>query len=247
MSFIIAVFALYAVVSIGSCKSSGPEVQQCGYSHYYCKTTQQCLPREDRCVGRDSCLNVNEIEDGCDCDSSYQYCTVYFGRTHFSSSGSSSKKRGLLGCLKFIHSDNREHHFIRYRGFTWEFGKSYLTQILDINDPNYKYDRPEESSLIKSVTSVGNSSCTYDQVLIFINDFDKRYRLCSNNCQHFAKGLQQWLLNDCTYPTKTYCTYPTNCRVKRETNDTVSEYFAMISQEECSEGKCAQLYSTALM
>ena len=225
--FSFSIFALYAVVGICS-SSSGPEVQTCGNSGYYCTVTNQCLPRAERCVGSGNCLNHNGIEDGCDCDNSYQRCNVYFGRTDISSSGSSSKKRNVgIGCAKFLLPSNREHHFIQYKGFTWEFGKTYLTQTLDVNDPNYKYDRPRERGLIRGVTLKGTSSCTYDQVVTFTNNFDHRYCTCSNNCQHFAKGLQEWLLRDCTHPFY---------RGKRQTNDSLSEYFAMISQAECNEG-----------
>ena len=224
MSFLIAILTLCAIVE--TCSSSG-EVQVCGNSNYYCTVKNQCLPRLYRCVGRGLCLNFNGLEDGCNCDGSYRSCEVYLGRTTLLSSSSWSKKRNVgVSCASFLYNGGRfEHQFVTYRGFTWEFGKSYLTQALDINDPNYKYNRPAERRGIKDITPMGSSSCTYDQVMAFTNDFDYRYCLCTNNCQHFAQGLITWLLSDCTY------------KGKRQTNETMSEYFTQISQNQCiSEG-----------
>ena len=203
--------------------SAGTETQYCGNSRYYCKVSGQCMERSERCVGRGNCLNLG-IEEGCSCDGSYAHCNVYLGKTTLSLSSSSKKKRRNENtCTGFLFGNAKiEHQFILYRGFVWEFGKSYLVQILDINDPNYKYNRPSERKGIKSITLQGRSSCTYEQALPFLNNFELRYRLCTNNCQHFAKGLLTWLLNDCSY------------RGKRLTNETqLSEHFAMISHEPC--------------
>jgi len=139
------------------------------------------------------------------------------------SSSSSSKKRNAdpIACFKFLYNGGEfNHHFVTFRGFTWEFGASYLSQVLDINDPNYKYNRPTEH--VKSMTYQGKSSCTYDDALKFLNDFKQRYSLCTNNCQHFARGMITWLLSGCTY------------RGKRQSNETMSEYFTMISQDRCN-------------
>ena len=228
-----SILYLYLCAIVGICSSSGPEVQLCGNSAYYCTVNGQCLPRSDRCVERRNCITTNGIEEGCDCIGSR--CSIYLGTAPLPSSGSSSKKRnvGFLGyrCLGFLAGGGKaQHQFINYKGFTWEFGESYQVQILDINDPDYKYRRQSEP--VNSITQIGSSSCTYDQALAYANDFNRRYCLCTNNCQHFAQGLSKWLQDDCIY------------RGKRQINETLSEYFTEISQQHCDEGKkCACSYS----
>ena len=115
-----------------SSSSSGPgkAPQMCSLDNnnnidvnFYCREQSQCLPREQRCTGAaTTCSTANQ-----DCyptSTSGQY-SVRLGHANL----------GLFGSKKTI----LEHRFIVYRGFTYEFGKSYQVQILDIADPDYKY------------------------------------------------------------------------------------------------------------
>ena len=79
----------------------------------------------------------------------------------------------------------------------YEFG-DYGTRIQDPNDPDYEY-RPGARPTFRN-ENLGLSSCTYNEVLKFINAWDDNYRLLLNNCQHFAKGLGKYLLRDCAPP-----------------------------------------------
>jgi len=222
MSRLLTVALIFLAIACEIC-SSGREIQRCGDNAYYCKVNGNCLPRSDRCVGRGNCVNLNGSEDNCGCDQQYGSCSVYLGTTPLRSSSSSSKKRNanVITCIKFLFNGiDLTHHFVTFRGFTWEFGASYLSQVLDINDPNYKYNRPTER--VTSMTYQGESSCTYAEALAFSNNFEQRYCLCTNNCQHFAKGMITWLLSGCTYSGIS------------QSNEAISEYFTMISQSRCN-------------
>ena len=219
---LILILTIYAVAGIDRCSgsASGSEIQRCGNRNYYCKLDNQCKPRYERCVGRGSCVDDNGVQDGCNCDEHYRFCDIYLVKTYLSSSFSSRDKRQENHCYKYFTSDRKiEHHFIEYKGFAWEFGWPYQLQILDVNDPNYKYNREKGLRSIKSRTFVGTSFCSYDAALFYALNFNKRYGICSNNCQHFAKGLQQWLLSGCTYNNG-------------GTNETLDDYFAKISTDE---------------
>jgi hypothetical protein len=80
-----------------------------------------------------------------------------------------------------------------YRGFTYEFGK-YGVQVLDNNDPHYKYTR--EGGI---VYKQGTSGCTYQELKTYVQDYwNADYSLCDNNCQDFARGLLQLLASNCS-------------------------------------------------
>jgi hypothetical protein len=80
-----------------------------------------------------------------------------------------------------------------YRGFTYEFGK-YGVQVLDNNDPYYKYAR-EKGEVYRKETS----DCTYQELKTYVQDYwNADYSLCDNNCQDFARGLLQLLATNCS-------------------------------------------------
>ena len=115
--------------------SSGIAPQTCGADNvnFYCPydLMDRCKPRNQRCTGSNVCINpATMTEDECLETRPGEY-RVQLGHAKLTDS-SSSKKRSLR--LKL------EHQFIiTFRGFTYEFGKSYGVQVLDIIDPMYKY------------------------------------------------------------------------------------------------------------
>ena len=140
-----------------------------------------CQPRSLRCTERNICLNPNtNMEEGCERNAVSGKYAVYLGRSPLSDS--SSSKRDLL-----------EHRFIKYRGFTYEYGKSYFVQILDINDPKYKYKNNKD---VKGELELqGFSQCTWEDATTFCRLFNaSEYNIATNNCQHFAKELLKTLL-----------------------------------------------------
>ena len=243
MSHVRNILFLLAVFYRGQCSSSGPgpAPQLCGNNNFYCPVDQMCKPRNQRCTGSNICLE-NGVEDKCDCRASDGKCPVYLGTSPVFDSIFSSKRdlqarisspTDASSCLKFLSDTPIEHQFIDFKGFTYEFGKSYLKQVLDRNEPltpyGYKY-RPGGPDEVTSYNHVGDSDCTYEEVMVFVNDFYNRYCACTHNCQDFAQGLQRWLVTD-------------NCnrvrsRVGRRQTETedLSKYFAQISFHDCNSG-----------
>ena len=170
--------------------SSGPEDQECGPESFYCRNDGNCRPGGQRCTGSDVCINSESgMEDGCSPTGNPGQYQVLLGHSKLSSSSSSKKQYAL------------EHQFITYRGFTYEFGRLYDTQILDINDPNYKYLNGRSLNS-KGIESVGSSYCSRDDVLEFLDSWNEEYSVSHNNCQHFAKALQTALFEGpCNTPT----------------------------------------------
>ena len=113
-----------------------------------------------------------------DCEKQADGYRIRIGHTRLTSSSSSSKQYRL------------EHQFVAYRGFAYEFGSSYNTQILDISDPQYKYIGNRN---VKRYTNGGTSYCIYDEAVLFVNSWADKYSLLFNNCQHFAIALSAYL------------------------------------------------------
>ena len=91
-------------------------------------------------------------------------------------SGSSGRKRAIL-----------EHRFITYRGLMYEFGNytPNRVRVQDPLDPNYEYN----TRSITRTEYVGESTCTYEKVMKFVNNWNMNYGFLLNNCQKFAKRL----------------------------------------------------------
>ena len=108
--------------------------------------------------------------------------------------GHSSLFRRLRGSQVAAQAKHRalEHQFIVYRGFTYEFGGSYGVQMLDNNDPNYKY----KNLKMEKFDYVGISLCSLRQVAVFLNQWKNTYsyKLLSCNCQNFACRLKAYLI-----------------------------------------------------
>ena len=172
-------FPLSAAVSrgSGSCFLSGvgPETQQCGDADFLCPADNQCKQRQLRCIP-----NSNICPSEGNCEESGNGYRIRLGRMSLF-----SKKRL-----------ERNHQFITYRGFAYEFGCRYRVQILDVNDPNYKY---KDGSDVR-YEEKGTSQCTYEQTLPFTKAWSKRYNVLTNNCQHFAGKFAEYLTKASCYP-----------------------------------------------
>ena len=177
---------LSCIASSYSSSSSGAGVapQTCGTDRFYCRySTQQCLPRTQRCTGSNVCNNPDTgAEELCNEDRrNPRHYFVLLAHTNLDFLG--SKKRSSV-----------EHQFITYRGFTYEFGKSYKVQVLDIADPIYKYAGGRD---VEFTERLGPSSCTMEDANLFVENWrnDQKYKLFTTNCQHFASALKDTLLH----------------------------------------------------
>ena len=112
---------------------------------------------ESRCTGSNVCVDYSGNEGNCFESSTPGMYNYFKKRSPLLSKGSSSKKKRSLDLT---------HWFVEYRGFVYEFGKSYGSHELDVNDPNYKYGPGREKVLSKKL--VGSSRCTRDQVNSFV-------------------------------------------------------------------------------
>lgn len=182
---------LSCVASNYSTSSGGTGVapQTCGTDRFYCRhSAQQCLPRTQRCIGSNVCNNPNTgAEELCnEVPQNPGHYFVELAHANLGLSGSRKRSSGLNLRL--------EHQFITYRGFTYEFGRSYGVQVLDIADPIYKYAGGRD---VKSTEIVGSSSCTMEDANMFVEFWrnDEEYNLITNNCQDFACALQDVLLH----------------------------------------------------
>lgn len=184
---------------------TGEENQRCGKQKFYCPTTDKCFDRSLRCTESNMskvCVDSRGNEAKCFESSTPGMYKYFKKKAPLPSSGSSSKKKRSL---------DLSHWFVEYRGFVYEFGASYGTHELDVNDPNYKYGPRGEKILSEDL--VGSSRCTRDQVNSFVKKWleaNPKYKLLSNNCQHFAKRLLEELGMNCAH------------RGRREVDDTES-------------------------
>lgn len=172
---------------------------------FYCPADGMCKePREERCIGSDVCPQ----ETGCQETATEGQYRVKLGRAKL---GILWFKRGFLDYFNL----ELEHQFVTYRGFTYEFGKSYGVQVLDISDPKYKYRNGKD---VKRINTAGESYCTYQDAQQLVNSWkSKKYSLLSTNCQHFADAMIEIL-------TRTSCNQPPSTRSKRQNSE---ENFAL--------------------
>ena len=178
-----------AVMKRSSSSSSGAGVapQTCGTDNmnFYCPydSVDRCKPRNQRCTGSDICNNPNTMtEDDCSETSNPGQYYVFLG--HANIFGSSSKKRRLL-----------EHRFVTFRGFTYEFGKSYGVQVLDISDPMYKYINGKDLNS-GGIEQIGSSYCSWEDANMVVEMWKSaKYRLFTRNCQHFAAAMSRVLID----------------------------------------------------
>jgi hypothetical protein len=88
-----------------------------------------------------------------------------------------------------------EHQFVTFRGFTYEFGKSYGVQVLDIIDPIYKY-RNGTGLNSDGIERVGASYCGWEDANMVVEMWkNAKYKLFKNNCQHFAAAMIDTLIH----------------------------------------------------
>eukprot|EP00118_Oscarella_pearsei_P010299 m.62730 g.62730 ORF g.62730 m.62730 type:complete len:231 (+) comp35101_c0_seq14:2960-3652(+) len=172
--------------------AADPVEQRCSAGYFYCHyTTIPCHSASDRCQipQKDGCWGSSPEPD-CEYQTStaqWKYCRGW----SWLISSSSSLGRRRRSDLKI------RHEYISYRGFTYEFGKNYVTQILDVADPKYKY----KDSQTRCGVSQGYSKCSRADIQDFIDGFNKNYNLLTNNCQTFARLLEATLKSSSCKPT----------------------------------------------
>lgn len=211
--FCAAVQAHQARSSSSSSSGAGVADQTCGTDNtrFYCPTDEMCKPRSERCTGTSVCINPQtNMESECYETSSAGKFYIRLGHANLGFSGS---KKTLL-----------EHRFITFRGFTYEFGKSYGVQILDIIDPLYKY-RGGRDLNHNGIETVGSSYCTWEDATMFAGAWNTKYSLFRNNCQHFARAMTKFL-------TRSPCNAPSGSRAKRQDQDTTAYISQLLS--DCS-------------
>ncbi len=217
VSFPCALFSAAQAHEVRSARSSfGANIapQTCGIKNenFYCTVDHMCKPRSQRCTGTDVCIDPQTgMEPECCEDSFAGKYLVKLGHADL----------GLFGSKKKIFDNLKpEHQFITFRGFTYEFGKSYGVQILDIIDPQYKYKNGQNLNN-KGIEEVESSYCTWDDANKFANKWmsDTKYNLFTNNCQHFANAMQVFL-TDYNSP----CNRPPRNRAKRQEDQDMEVY-----------------------
>lgn len=173
-------------------EGSDPEREYCENTRFYCPNDNICKPREQRCIGAHICDNPrNGTEYQCD-ESSADAGKFKVLRGH---SRLGRPKRSTFRMLLDSLNWELEHQFITFRGFTYEFGRGYGVQVLDILDPNYKYINGRSLNE-RGIEVVGESYCTYEDAMQFVREWRElrgEYSVFSNNCQHFADKLLERL------------------------------------------------------
>ena len=129
---LVLMLGCFLVASGRTGERCGDQKFYCGDQKFYCSTTDQCLDRSLRCTSSKVCVDSSGNEANC-FESNTPGMYKYFKKTApLPLSGSSSKLKQLVSLWP-------THWFVEYRGFVYEFGSSYGTHELDVNDPNYKY------------------------------------------------------------------------------------------------------------
>ena len=178
-----AVIATFIGKGCLSSSGSDPALQTCGTTNFYCPVDGGCKPRTQRCTGSNICIDPATSEEPECYESIVGRYTVFLGHAHLPSSRWFSK-RTLF-----------EHRFITFRGFTYEYGRTYDAQELDVADPKYKYKDGKDLNR-NGIETVGSSYCQRSDALMLSQKWlADDYRLITKNCQRFAKALQALLLN----------------------------------------------------
>eukprot|EP00117_Sycon_ciliatum_P028297 scpid90426/ scgid22773/ len=164
--------------------------QTCGAERFYCAQatgTSKCLPRSYRCpAGRLASTHMRCYMHECRRESPHRFA-VYLVMAKI-------PLGWLLQIPALFRNKKARHEAVLYRGFLYEFGKSYPSgQELDVLDPAYKYRNGREGYRV--VSRSGSSSCTRAQVLRMMRAWTSThtYKLGKTDCQAFAKHLIQQL------------------------------------------------------
>ncbi len=196
VAFCCAIFSNAGALQTRSSSSgAGKADQTCGLdnTNFYCPVDAICKPRSQRCTGEEICIDPQtRMEPECYETSTPGKYIIRQGHANL----------GLSGSKKLL-----EHWFVTFRGLTYEFGKSYDVQILDVLDPIYKYINGRELNS-GGIETVGSSYCTWEDATRFANRWDTDYSLFFNNCQHFARAMIEYL-------KESPCNQPSSSRSKQ--------------------------------
>lgn len=177
--------------------------QTCGTTRFYCpygdSQTDQCLSRNQRCLGdgTSACAPDTGEEPNCNPGSAMGTFKIWVFRADISSSSSSSRKRAI--------DLEPEHQGVNYRGFDYEFGKSYQNgQELDTLDPQYKYRNGRDGYRLKRM--MGTSRCGREQAFNFMTEWAREHEYAAfgrfpltnyANCQTFTHRFVDFLRYEC--------------------------------------------------
>jgi hypothetical protein len=185
--FIAFLCSMQSTCRSGSSTSSGEGyARQTCPDGYYCPSEKQCkTPRSNRCTSSQNCPGLDST---CYKERNSNRYRIRIGHARLTSSGS---KRTIF-----------EHRFLLYRGYAYEFGKSYpQTQELDIADPIYKYKNGRGLNS-GGITNYVYSYCSYDDANMFVNGWKNKYNLIWRNCQNFVRGMKHYLKrSSCNRPS----------------------------------------------
>ena len=205
----------------------GPAPQTCGTDSFYCRQDGHCKPRSQRCNGNNICINpLTMKEEDCSETSNLGEYAVLFGH---------AKLPGfdLIDDIVTI----LEHQFVTFRGFTYEYGKSYQVQVLDIADPIYKYRNGKDLN-DRGIEQIGRSYCTQEDANKVVEMWkDEKYNLLDNNCQHFADALSYILIHGS-------CNQPPASRIKRQDDDLEFSRYIDAQLRNCSLVCCYDVSSS---
>jgi hypothetical protein len=164
------------------------------------------------------CINpVTEMEDGCYPTSSPGQYFIRLGHAELFGS-----KKKLL-----------EHRFITYRGYTYDD-----LQILDINDPNYKYINGQNLNS-GGIETIGRSYCSQNSAVYFATEWaNEEYNVLTTNCQHFASAMDDYLRNG-------PCNVPMQGRKKRQDNENELDIYLARLLTNCSVVCCPDTMDSA--
>ena len=222
----------HSVMKRSSSGGVGVAPQTCGTknTNFYCpydpNPSDRCKPRSQRCNRSNICNKPNTMkEEGCSETSNPGEYYVLLGHAHLS-----RKKRSTF-----------EHRFVTFRGFTYEFGKSYGVQVLDIGDPIYKYKNGEHLNS-GGIERIGGSYCNWEDANVVVEMWkSKKYNLFERNCQHFAAAMSRILIHG-------PCNRPPASQAKRQNNHVELSQYIDRQLQNCSLVCCYDVSSaTALI
>lgn len=208
--------------------AAGPAPQTCGTDNFYYRQDKKCKSRSQRCNGKNICINPLTMKEE-DCSETSNPGEYYVFRGH-------AKLPGFTSIDNII--EKLEHPFITFRGLTYEYGKFYQVQVLDIADPIYKYRNGKHLN-DRGIEQIGRSYCTQKDANKVVGMWkDEKYKFITNNCHHFADALSDILIHGS-------CNQPPASRSKRQDDDLEFSRFIDAQLRNCSLVCCYDVSSAS--
>jgi len=156
---------------------------KCNSVSYYCPSSRRCDDREVRCTSLETCNYRDNASDNCARNKIFP--------------GAFDVKLGHVRPNFWVPQPLLHHNFIQYRGLTYEFGFGYEGQVLDVNDPFYKYGRISYWTFTKrGLEDVGVSYCDSNDIRFFMEFWGLLpFQKIRNKCVQFTKALELFLIS----------------------------------------------------